>query len=359
MNDNTKFLIELNKKYKTNIEKNNLIYNPRHNGRQICFNSSGCVLSEKGYCIMCNYGRNKIPMDLERLKKGLDEIFKDYTYTQEIDYRLFGCNGSIFDRKEFSKECFDFFIDYISKYNIKHICFETFYSTVTEEILKQLKSKLKNSHIEIELGFESSSEFIRENCYLKFINNKIFKEKVDLIHKYGYTCTANLMYGAPFCTLAEQNKDLLDSINWLLKINIDTIAIFPMIIKEDTLLSKIYDLGLAKSAHLYGLIDVIGKIPDDKLSKIVFSWYNESDSKLYYLKSLPYACDKCRNIITNFLTEFCKADLPTRIKMKHSLPLDLPCDCVLKYEQELQEKSSKTLEQRIDYCVKQLKKENK
>ena len=257
MNENTKFLIELNKSYKINIEKNDLIYNPRHNGKQICFYSSGCELSKKGFCIMCNYGRNKVPMDIDRLKKGLDEIFSGYNYTQEIDYRLFGCNGSIFDTNEFSKECFDFFIDYISKYNIKQVCFETFYSTITEEILNKVKTKLTNSHIEIELGFESSSEFIRENCYLKFINNNIFKEKIDLIHKYGMTCTVNLMYGAPFCTLAEQNKDLLDSINWLFDKNVDCIAIFPMIIKEDTLLSKIDDLGMVKPTYLYGLVDIM------------------------------------------------------------------------------------------------------
>ena len=114
---------------------------------------------------------------------------------------------------------------------------------------------------------------------------------------------------------------------------------------------------MVKPTYLYGLVDIITKIPDDKLSKITFSWYNEDNTKLYYLKKLPYACKKCRDNIIKLLSDFCRADLAERKKIKHLLLFSLNCDCVQKYYKELELKSSQIIEQRIDTCVKKIKQE--
>lgn len=354
MQENTKFLIDLNKKFKTNILKTDDVYTARQNGTQICFNSDGCELSKRGYCIMCNYGSGKKQLCLAQVKSGLDDIFKNYTYEQYINYMTFGCNGSILDVNELSEDCFDYLLDYISQYNIGTVCFETFYSTVTAEKLAKIKEKLADISVDIELGFESADNFIRENCYLKFINNEIFKDKIALIHKYNMTCVVNLMYGAPFCSLKEQNNDLEKSIKWCLENGVDYICVFPMIIKNDTLLAQIYDLGFAKPAYLYGLVDIITKIPDDKLNRINFLWFSNYEGAASYIKAVPYACEKCNKQILDFLNKFGKSNLAERIHLKQTLPLPINCHCIEQYQNELANETF-TTEQQINNCVSKLK----
>ena len=357
MQENAKYLIEFNKKYKTNILKTDDTYTSLQNGKQICFNSGGCELSKRGYCIMCNYGCGRKKLSLEQVKIALDDMFKDCSYEQPINYKVFGCNGSILDTNEFSEDCFDYLLDYIAKYNIDTVCFETFYSTVTEEKLAKIKKKLIKIKVDIELGFESANNFIRENCYLKFIDNEIFKEKIALIHKYGMNCVVNLMYGAPFCMLKEQNADITNSIKWCFENNVDFICIFPMIIKNNTLLAKIYDLGFAKPAYLYGLIDILTKIPNDKLNRVNFLWFSDYESSSRYIKAVPYTCEKCNGKIVDFLKKFGKSNLAERIKLKQTLPLKIDCACTKQYNNELASENCTTKEQRINECVLKLKKE--
>ena len=175
----TKELMKLNKvcRQQRQVVPDDLIYSD--NNYKIAFHSTGCEFSKLGFCAMCEYGKSNIKMTILRLKKALDEIF--VKYKEPIDWILFGSNGSIMDEREFPAECFDYLLEYLSHKDIKTVCFETFYTTVTQSKIDQIKELLPNKNIEIEFGFESASEEIRQKCFLKFINNDLMKFKLKLL----------------------------------------------------------------------------------------------------------------------------------------------------------------------------------
>ena len=49
------------------------------------------------------------------------------------------------------------------------------------------------------MGLESSNKNTRETCLLKYIDNDLFKKKIDLIHSFDMDVIANVLIGIPFC----------------------------------------------------------------------------------------------------------------------------------------------------------------
>lgn len=338
-------LITLSKQHKNDARKN-LLFEGRRNNTQICFFSSGCQFSKLGYCLMCNYGKGVETITKSKLKQALDEIFK--TKKEPIPFMLFGTNGSIFDEKEMPFDCFEFLLDYIKKFNINTVCFETFYATVGKKHLDAIKQKLK-TRVVIELGFESASKKVREMCLLKFIDNSAFKNKVDLIHSYGFFASTNVLLGIPFLTTLESITDTKKSIRFLMdKAMVDDVVVFPLNIKKHTLLERI----LHKPVFLESALYLIQTLPKKYLNKINFSWYDITKQNRL-ISEPPIACPKCRTKIINFISNFMKADKAKRMAMQKELPLILNCQCHKNFVKNLSFFDERPLKARImDYITK-------
>lgn len=348
-NINTK-LLEISKKCKEQENGLEQLYITRNNGKQVCFFSKGCQFSEKGFCIMCNYGKGISLITKNKLKIALDEIFHNYSKNEKIPMMLFGTNGSIFDTHEMPEDCFDLLLDYISQYNIEQIYFETFYTTITKKILSKIKQKLKKSNIYIELGFESSSPNIREKALLKFINNDIFTEKIRLIHSFGFFVTTNVMLGIPFLNEKESLDSALQSINFLTQtVNVDEIVIFPLNIKKNTLLEKIEQQPI----HLISILELIKNLNDNVIDKILFSWYDTTHDNPI-IKHPPISCPKCYNYIVNLVNTFIKSNKQERISIRDNIH-NLDCQCEKAYYKSLQTHTHTSLDERIINKIKNIK----
>ena len=305
---------------------------------QICFRSRGCSNYLNGSCIMCDYGVGT-NLTKEEIALAFDMAIKESN--NKIKILLLNTYGSILDNKEISEECFEVLLDKIQQTNINTIIFETHYNTISKEKITLIKNKLEGKKINFELGFETSNENIRENNLLKKIDNSKFIETIKLIHSFKIGVIVNLLVGTPFLSTSEQLEDVLSSISWCVKNEVDEIDLFPINIKPYTLLKELYEDGKYEVISHWLLIEVLNKIPLKDLSKIYFAWYGNREMK--YVNGeysvFPQSCSICYDDIMKFYSEFLfNDDAQYRKNLINCLINNTKCEC---YEKVLKKISNK------------------
>jgi len=304
-----KELIERNKLIRENrpLVPTDVLYTTyEHNGVfQICFKSKGCVNYLHGFCIMCDYGVG-VNISPQELSLAFDEALKESK--EEIRVLLLNSFGSVLDEREISEECFIMLLEKIKNTSIKNIIFETHYTTINQRKLDLIKSVLGDRNIIFELGLETSDSQVRQDCLLKYIDNRKFVETIKLIHSYNMKVIANVLIGIPFLSEEQQVKNALDSIIWCFNNQVDEVDLFPMNIRPFTLLQELYLKEEYKLISHWMVIEVLSLIPKNYLSEIYIAWYGNRDLKYEdNLHSIfPTSCSGCEQDLINFYELFLK-----------------------------------------------------
>jgi radical SAM enzyme (TIGR01210 family) len=258
----------------------------------------GCQLSRAGSCTMCNYGIGETISESDIIC-----MFEDIrTQLLGIKSILIGTNGSIFDVKEIPTYIFDKIIEGLRNIDIDIIIFETHYTTVTYKILDKISCVLKEKDVVIEMGLESSNEYVLSQCLNKPMNLNDFREKINLIHNRNMSVSANVFLGAPFLCVKEQIYDTFDTITWAIKNNVDNIIIFPANIRENTLLSYLYRNGRYSPLSSWALVELLNWIPTTYHDKIYLSWYGDWND-INVLKQQE-SCDICKRKVIDFFNKY-------------------------------------------------------
>lgn len=279
---------------------------------------------------MCDYGVgvNITPKELE---DSFDMALSESK--EEIRVLLLNSFGSVLDQNEISEECFFALLQKVKKTNIKNIIFETHYSTITSQKLELIRQVLGDRNITFEFGLETSNEYIREHCLLKYINNKKFIEIVDLVHSFNMKVIANIIVGIPFLSDEKQIKDAVESIEWCFINSIDEVDLFPMNIRPYTLLKELYEEGEYSIISHWMLIEVLSKIPSEYLKDIYICWYGNRDLKYDngVCSLFPTSCKLCEKDLAKFYKEFLKnKDSNFRKRLIDDLIAHKKCSCYKK-----------------------------
>lgn len=270
------------------------------NTLQINFDSPGCINRKAGQCYMCEYGHGRM-VDTDDINEAI-QIIKEDGRHKEI---VFGTCGSIFNELEFSKRNFEYLISRLKEGIDKDIIFEVHYKDVNDEVLSYIQRELKNKHVMIEMGFETSSNEIREKCLGKVIDNAEMVKIINKIHDYNFGVTLNILFGIPWLSKNERLRDCLSSIGWAEKNGVDTVVLFPLNIKENTLIEKWYNEGKYERVSHYEFIGLLDKIDINYLSHISLSWFGDRQySGIKYSGISPYCEDKDLEIILGFYNKF-------------------------------------------------------
>ncbi len=322
----------------TTYESNNVF--------QINFESIGCKNSYNGKCIMCDYGRGRnITKDemLHALNFAINSI-KGKTKTL-----LVNTYGSILDEFEFSKENLIALLIEINKLNFKSIIFETHYKTITQEKLDLIKTYINDKNIFFEIGIESFNEKYRKYCLNKDIDNNDLFNTINLIKENNCFVSANILIGIPFLDTAQQLDDVIESINIAFKNKIDEVTLFPINIKQYTLLYELYKNNLYKPIPSWMLIEILNNVKKEYLDRITFAWFGNRD--MVYSNNttiFPINCDKCSKYLNKFLENFSSARSDNKIKLLDEInKISKQCDCKKNFLNQLKLKSNKSFENTI------------
>ncbi len=281
----------------------------RVNGGLLCdlwFLTGGCVHDARGGCSMCNYGKSPGNQDWKQILQELDEIVKKLPW--EFEDFLLTPSGSMLDEREVPKEMREGLAEMLKKVRTKRFIIETRADSITDEGLEFMRTIMPETDKYIEIGVESSNDWILKNCVNKGTVFETFREAVEQIHQKGIYVTANVGLGQPFLSERASVEDAVCTIKDVFEVGCDSVVLFPYHIKEGTLLSSMYEQGMYDCVSLWSLITVLDSFSERELDKIHISWYKDyfGQERSFILKS-PDTCRNCRTYVMRKLD--CYRDL--------------------------------------------------
>lgn len=262
---------------------------------QVVFPSVGCQRCPK--CTMCSFGRynrNCTPEEAIKILDNALSVFakshKDYSAEEATTYKskapgiklLLGTYGSILDRREcdYLGKIFNYLNSQPHVGAISTIILETHYTTVDISYLSFLRGLLKpnfNNEIPkvvIEMGLESINEKVQGVIH-KVIDIAEFANTIAALNHASFSTIANVLFGAPSLSPADQISDCIATISWAYCIGVDEFCVFPLNVWEGSPLWTDYVSGLYQRPSYYGLLCVIDRVTRNALDKISFSWYGD------------------------------------------------------------------------------------
>lgn len=220
------------------------------NGGLLCdlwFLTSGCIHDRQGGCTMCNYGKSDSVIDQEQILRELRCIVEKLPF--EFEDFLLTPSGSMLDPYEVPLNMRDKIVSILHDLKTKRFIIETRADTVTPNSLEFLSRILPKAKKYIEIGVESSNNWILKHCINKNSTYEEFLQAMSLIHSAGMFVTANIGLGAPFLSERAAIQDTITSVQRVLNDGADSVVLFPYHIKSGTLLeimnrNDMYHCGL-------------------------------------------------------------------------------------------------------------------
>ena len=200
------------------------------------------ICSYCDFCKFLNYDKWNLPY-LDALEKEIDEY-----YEEDVVKSIYVGGGT---PSALNEKYIDRLFHILRKFKLSknaEITFECNVNDITESKLKLLKKHKVNR---ISIGVESFNKY-----NLKFLNRKHDKklifEKVNLVKQYFDNINVDLIYALPTEDMSILRKD----INLLLKLDIQHISTYSLIIEENTALyvKKIKNVSEELDAKMYKYI---------------------------------------------------------------------------------------------------------
>lgn len=295
----------------------------------ICLNSIGCRFRHSGSCIMCDYGQGRAltEAELENVFPAIEEKLSG------IESILIGTLGSVLDPEEISLESLERICRFLRSVSIHTIIFETHYIFINEKVCKWLKEQLPGKDIVVEVGLETIDKFVQKECWNKVIDLVALNEKIKILHSFNFSITANLLLGAPFLTVSEQIQDVENSVLWSIKNGVDSVAIFPVNIREHTFLNVLFREGQYVPIQQWAVFEVLCRIPTFYLNRVHLAWYGdwiEYDEEGRRNNIPPSSCRICEPKWMEFYAKFMEEENSNERKnliKKYRKFLKKDCDC--------------------------------
>ena len=312
---------------------------------QLYVPSGGC----HNACVFCNYGF-KHPVRKEEILKRVEHICR--FLPANIETLILESSGSFLDDRELPTELQYQIMEIVARTKVYRVQIETHYKTVTYEKVKKILQILKGHAVAFEFGLESAEETTL-GIYNKDIDVGELFQIVRNCHHLGIETSLNVMVGAPLLTVQEQVEDVLYTVQDILKWCPESTAIvlFPLNIKDYTLVKHMYNQGRYSVISHWEFIEVLEKIPRDALDRVYISWWGNRCNEFHGKDAIihPKSCDNCHDRLMEFYTSFVNADsLQEKQRLVEEIS-KVTCKCRDDYEKEKSsQKIDKHIYQRLD-----------
>ena len=319
---------------------------------QIWLQSDACRFSKQGSCTCCDYFQGETDTDqVEAFKIALKKI------QPNTDTIVLNTCGSVLDEAELKREVLSQIIELTRQTEVQTFVLETHITTINERILKYIHSIKGRLDIFFEIGIESLDDDRQ-----RFILNKIpfqrnIRGTIDMIHRYGFKVTANVMTGFPFMERDAQICDGIRSIRKLLDYKADFIVLFPVNIKKYTLMYHLYKKKMYSPPDGRILLDILLALSEEELENINTAWYGEPRIEIPGYRQddmiTPYYCNVCyKPMMDLWLAYNCAESGAERRKILLKMNAE-PCDCRKEHKAEYFDSGIDYVQ--LDTCYERLK----
>lgn len=342
--------------YKAGQEVNASLIASGGTSYQLYVPSGGC----SNACTFCNYGF-KHPVRKEEILKKVEHICR--YLPANIETLILESSGSFLDEREIPAELQYQIMEIVARTKVKRVQIETHYKTITDEKVEKILQILEGHEIAFEIGLESTTKTTLD-IYNKDIDVKELFRKVWYWDRLGIEVSLNVMFGAPLLTRQEQVQDTLNTVQDILEKCPEStcIVLFPLNVKDFTLVKHMYDKGRYSIVSHWGFIEVLTKIPKNALHRVFISWWGNRTNEFHGRDAIiyPKSCKKCHHILKAFYGSFVEAEtLQEKQRLVEKIS-KVNCKCRDDYEREKAiEKPDKDIRQRLAEEKEKLKDELK
>lgn len=323
------------------------------NSYQLYFPSKGCRYA----CTMCNYGFGH-PIREAEILKDLNRICDNLP--ENMENIILESSGSFLDETELPEQLQEKIMKRIAKTSLPQVQIETHYTTITNKKIRKIKKIFESKNIVFELGLESTNPEVFK-IYNKFMDLDELLKTIWMCDRNGIEISLNLIVGAPLLTISERIQDTIDSIYWILENcpKSTSIVLFPLNIKDYTLVRHMYDQERYIPVQDWEFIEVLAKIPEEEIERIYISWWGNRCNEFHGEKAIikPYHCDECHEALMTFYKKFVESQEKTqKTKLIHGISSH-KCSCRKKFLQLMrnQEESKISYSQRLEEEKEKLK----
>lgn len=310
----------------------------RVNGGFLCdlwFLTTGCLHDAEGGCVMCNYGRGssaarseeeRILSELSRIVRKLPWCFEDLLLTS---------SGSILDPREVSPEMREGFLPILAQVRAKRFVVETRADTITDDGLLFLTRAMPAAETYVEIGLESSNDWVLNYCLNKGSTFSVFCDAVRKAHAHQVCVTANVGLGIPFLSERAAIREAVRTARDALQAGADSVILFPYHVKHGTLLDVMHRNDFYHCVSLWALVQVLEELSDVR-DRVQISWYKDYfGEKQSFIYSSPGTCPRCAEEVTALLDQY--RDRPTQASVDQLAGCS--CGCRDAWTKALEEQS--------------------
>jgi len=273
----------------------------------VIIKTSGCRWRS---CFMCSYYRDSYPSTDEMLisqinyalsKKGDSRVLKIFT------------SGSFFDDREVSSSVRDYISHLVEKLNFEKLIVESRPEFIEPEKLTVFES----INLEVAMGLESASDYIREKCINKGFTLKDFKNACNILKNSEFRVRCYLLLKPPFLSEREAIDDIIKSIDKV-RSYVDTFSINLTNVQRGTLVEKLWKNGLFRPPWLWSALEILKTVEDDVICDPVAAGKKRG----------PHNCGKCDFKFANAIKLYSL--------YKNNSYLNLSCNCYTKWKKAIE-----------------------
>lgn len=291
---------------------------------------TGCSQVKKtGGCTCCGFysiSNLGVKIDDDYYKKEIHRIINDEdNKLSDFEIVCLYNDGSLLNEEEFSFDVLLYMIQQLNTVSsIKRIVIESKVNDITEEKIKKIRENT-DKEFEITIGYESSSEKVRQLCVNRPFYNADFEEKVKIAQAHKVSIVPLLMVKSAFLSEYEAIEDYVSSLEYLEKMGLERIDMELPTVMKDTLNYDLWVNGMYKPVKFWSVIDILKQRQEKGLkTKLYIS------PMIYSVAAVDKAqnCDKCSDTIYKLFDQFDKTG-------DVSIFDGVDCECKKEYEDSL------------------------
>lgn len=135
---------------------------------------------------------------------------------------------------------------------------------INNDVVKLLQEYQNKYYVYVELGFQTSNETVAQ-LFNRGYTNQDFINAVKLLNNANIDVVTHIMVGLPY----EEKNDILDTVKFINKLNIQGVKIHSTYIIQGTKLQTLYEQGVYKPLDLNGYVDKVCDIISNLNKEII------------------------------------------------------------------------------------------
>jgi radical SAM enzyme (TIGR01210 family) len=274
---------------------------------RLWFRTTGCTYDRQGLCTMCDYGEG------DRLPETIEDDFRAAVEAAGITAEatvLVSPSGSMFDPREVPDHVRTELLRVVAESPARTVLCETRPETVTRERMEEFASILADKAGVVELGLESADPWALRWLVNKKLDLATFGAAVRICHDAGLRVLANVSLGTAMLSPSAAIRDAERAVRWAIEAGTDACVVFPLQVREWTLLAWLWRHGRYAPVSLWSLIEVLRTVGREFPGRVSTAWYrdynatdNAASVSMPVLAS-PTTCPACLQVVLAALDDY-------------------------------------------------------